>query len=147
MHQACKQINIRAWRAQPGPVSTLPVTAGQHRSLASVVEQGLSAQICMFHPPDSFTTPSPSHKPGRELSWCLLRPLHLQECHFTAEGWEPAQEKASGSLQICPIWDHWSRKKPSGTSHTSARGTFPLSFEKSVFVWRALGQAYPTLLN
>lgn len=40
-----------------------------------------------------------------------------------------------------------SPKKPSGTAHTSAGGTFPLSFEKSVFVWRALGQAYLTVLN
>lgn len=40
-------------------------------------EQGLTPQICVFHPPDSFTTQTPSHKPEKELIWCLLRPLHL----------------------------------------------------------------------
>lgn len=158
IHQASKQINIRAWRAQPGPVSTLAVTPGQHRSWASVVEQGLTAQICVFHPPDSFTTQTPSQKPERELIWCLLHPpaltphlgVRVHSSEDRAQRWEPAQGKASGSLQVCQIWDQRSgmaAKKPSGSSHTSAGGTFPLSLEKSVFGWRALGQAYPTLLN
>lgn len=34
----------------------LPVTLIRYRSLASVVEQSRTPQICMFLPPDSFTT-------------------------------------------------------------------------------------------
>lgn len=124
------QINKSQSRESPArPCLCLPGTPGQHRSLASVVEQGLSAQICVFHPPDSFTAPTPSHKPGKGPSCCccILSPPALTQhlSRVSSLQMEPAQENAAGFLQSCHIWDQGSGKKPSGSSHTSQEVPFP----------------------